>query len=429
MKLPVFQRFWNKYIWNTRSISLDDPRILDIFGGNDTYSGEKVSENKGLGITAVYTSINILMQTIGSIPFSLKQKTENGRETVEDDLVHYLIHDQPNEYMSAYDFWATMIMWLMGWGNAFALIDRDFADRPFSMRIVFPWDISIREESLEYFYLYKGASVSSRDVLHFRIFSKNGIIGTSPIMQNREAMGLIHKQDRYGGMAYGAKPPGYLTYEGVNLTNAQEQEYAKLWKNNTSGDSLGSTPVLKGGFKYHPILIPPGDAEYIASKNLSDIKVYGIYRIPPTFAQNYDRATHSNAEQQDIVFAKYTALPIVTMIEKECNMKLLPVSNRISNNKKYVKGNLKSLLQGDIAAREGFYRSMVHSGVLSPNDVLRLEDMNTYEGGDRHYIQSGSIPVDRIDDFVNSKQNSNKEEDDVLKEYQFKKHKTNGQTV
>ncbi len=428
MSKALFQSFWNKYVWQTRNFSLSDPKILDIFGSNATASGEKVSEQRGLGITAVYTSINILMQTIGSIPFSVKQKTDNGRVTLETSPIHYLIHDQPNEYMSSYEFWSSMIMWLMGWGNAFALISRDFRNDPASFSIVNPWDIDIRELNGEYFYYYKSQLIESRDLIHLRVFSKNGIVGMSPIMQNREAMGLIHKEDRYAGMAYGAKPPGYLTYDGIKLDTEQEKDYAESWRKSTSGDNIGRTPVLKGGFKYNPILIPPGDAEYIASRQLSDTKVYGIYRIPPTFAQNYERATFSNAEQQDIVFAKYTALPIVTMIERECNMKLFPPSNRLSKDKKYIKGNLKSLLQGDLNARKEFYQAMIHAGVLSPNDVLRLEDMNTYEGGERRYIQSGSIPVDRADDFIDSKTGKDRDTDDLLKDFNFKKIK-NGEAV
>jgi len=429
MSKAFFQSFWNKYIWETRNISLSNPKILDIFGGNDTASGEKVSEQRGLGITAVYTSINILMQTIGSIPFSVKQKTENGRVTLETDQVHYLIHDQPNEYMSSYEFWSSMIMWLMAWGNAFAIIERDFRNDPISLSIVCPWDIEIRELSGEFFYYKSGERIDPRDLIHLRIFSKNGIIGVSPITQNREAMGLIHKEDRYAGMAYGSKPPGFLTYDSaMKLSTDQESHYAETWRKSTGGANIGATPVLKGGFTYHPILIPPGDAEYISTRRLSDTKVYGIYRIPPTFAQNYERATFSNAEQQDIVFAKYTALPIVTMIERECNIKLFQPSNRLSKSKKYVKGNLKSLLQGDLNARKEFYQAMIHSGVLSPNDVLKLEDMNTYEGGDRRYIQSGTIPVDRQDDFIDSKMGKDRDPDDLLKEFKFKK-RSNGQAV
>ncbi len=431
MKGAAFQRFWEKYVWQTRNLSLSDPRIVDLFGGNSTASGEKVTENKGLGITAVYVCINILMQTIGTIPFSVKQKTDQGRVTLSDSSIHYLIHDQPNQNMTSYDFWSSMVMWLMAWGNAFALVERGFRNEPISLRIVWPWDMQIRENQGDYFYYYKGELMESYNVFHLRIFAKDGIIGKSPIMQNKEAMGQSIKESKYAGMAYGSKPPGFLTYDGFNLKGKQEEAYAKQWRAGTTGDNLGKTPVLKGGFKYHPVLIPPGDAEYISSRNMTDHKIYGIYRIPPTLAQNYDRATFSNAEQQDLVFIKYTALPIVTMIEKECNVKLFPSSNRLRKDKLYVKGNIKSFLQGDMVAQKELFQAMVHSAVFSPNQVLQLMDMNTYEGGDRRYIQAGSIPIDKVDEWIeNKKKRPKKDFEDELREFLLSyKPKGNGQAV
>ncbi len=39
-------------------------------------------------------------------------------------------------------------------------------------------------------------------------------------------------------------------------------------------------------------------------------------------------------------------------------------------------------------------------GLFSQNQVLNLEDMEGFEGGDRRYIQGAMVPLDKIDEFI-----------------------------
>lgn len=128
--------------------------------------------------------------------------------------------------------------------------------------------------------------------------------------------------------------------------------------------------------------------------------IYGIYRIPPTFAQDFERATFTNAEQQDLVYVKHTVSPIVVVREKEIRMKLFTEKEKKNT---YYKYNLNGLLRGDLKARSEFYTAMRNIGGLNANEMRNLEDRNNYEGGEIYTVQAANIPVDQLRDFYKNK--------------------------
>jgi phage portal protein BeeE len=133
---------------------------------------------------------------------------------------------------------------------------------------------------------------------------------------------------------------------------------------------------------------------------MTDRKIYGIWRIPPVFAQDYIRATFTNAEQSDLIFVKHTITPVVRIYEQEINMKLF--SEREKKNT-YYKFNLNGLMRGDTQARAAFYKSMRDIAGMNGNEIREREDMNHYDGGEIFTIQSANAPIDQLRDFYASK--------------------------
>lgn len=367
----------------------------NIFG-SENFADEKVTEKRAHQLATVFTCINIRSQTLCAIPANVMQEKNGKKNILTDHEAYYPLAHQPNSYMSSANFFLTLMIHADSWGNAYAYINRDGRLRPVSFDLWCPWDVTTIIEKGEAYYKYEGEVIPSRDVLHFRWFSYNGLDGISPIRLNANTMGMAIKQDRYSTMALGQKPPGILSYEG-DLKPEQKAQNQKSWAEDLRN---GKTPVLSGRWKFDPIIISPGEAEYIATKKLTKQEIYGIFRIPPTFAQDFERATFANAEQQDLVFVKHTVVPIIRVIEQECNMKLF--TEREKKNT-YVKFNLNGLLRGDLTARQAFYQAMVNTGVYSRNEVRSLEDLNAYPGGDDFLVQGAMAPADMLREIYKSK--------------------------
>jgi HK97 family phage portal protein len=394
------QNWFNSNIWDTSRSSTGptydlkgtDAR-MNAFGYYDNFSDEAVTERRVWGLATAWSCMNVRSRTIASLPIGVMQ--EDGKKQkifLEDHPVYYPLAHQPNNYMSSANMFLTSMIHSDSSGNSIIGINRDGNMRPRSFELICRDDWDVQKVDGDAWYRINGEIYPSRDVLHFRWFSDDGLIGISPIKQNQITFGAAFKQDRYSGMAMGERPPGFLTYEG-NLDPAQRAQNQKSWSEDRVN---GKVPILSGRWDYKNNLIPPGDAEYLGSAGMTEQRICAIWQMPPVFLQNYQRATWSNAENADLVYAKHTITPIIRVIEQECNMKLF--TEREKRNT-FVKFNMNGLLRGDIQARAAFYTAMRNVGGMDGNEIRDREDMNAYEGGDIKTVQSANIPVDQLRDF------------------------------
>lgn len=367
-----------------------------IWGYNDNFTEEPVTVRRAIGLPEVYTCMNVRARTVASLPVNVMIEENGQKRVLTDHPTYYPLAHEPNKYTSSANLFLTSMLHSDGYGNSIIGINRDSRGRPVSFDIVDPneWDV-IKQEGDAY-YRINGVMFTSKDVLHFRWFSLDGIYGLSPIMQNKMTMGKAFKQNRYSSQALGDRPPGHLSYEG-NLTPEQRGQNQKSW---IEDRQAGRVPILSGKWGYQSHMIAPGDAEYIETANLTAQQLYGIFQLPPTFAQNYDRATWANAEQADLVYAKHTVTNIVRVMEQECNMKLYTPKEKKNI---FTKWNMNGLLRGDSAARAAFYTAMRNIGGMNGNEIRSLEDLNQYEGGEIFTIQGANVPVDQLREFYSSK--------------------------
>ena len=369
-----------------------------VFGFEDNFSNELISEKRAHGLSTVYTCLNVRSRTIASLPLNPMIEEEGQKRIITDHAVYYPLAQQANSYMSSAQLFLTSMIHSDSWGNSIIGINRDSRGRPYSFDLICPgeWD-AVKVEG-DAFYKINGEMYSSKDVLHFRWFSLDGLMGVSPIRQNQILLGAAFKQARYQGMALGQRPPMILSYEG-NLSPEQRAQNQKSWQTDMS---VGKVPILTGKWSAQPIILPPGDAEYISTAALTQQEIYGIYQVPPSFAQNYERATWSNAENADLTYAKHTITPICRVIEQECNMKLFTEKEKKNH---FVKFNMNGLLRGDIQARAAFYTAMRNIGGMNGNEIRDREDMNAYEGGDIFTVQGANIPIDQLREHYESMAN------------------------
>lgn len=378
-------------------------------------SSGKISKRTALKISTVFTCLNVLGESVAALPFDVKQETKSGKVTRYDHPAYKLIHDRPNPFTNAYDFWNTQVKLCKAWGNAYALIQHQDVD-PVALWILPPWDVEIKVTNGQVFYHHLPTKTvySHTDILHFKNFSLNGIEGLSTIQENINTVGHRDKLQKYNMGLVGNRPHGYLTAPNPPKDANAKKNVSEMWQkteDKSSGpsvDRIGEIPLLYGGIEFKALTLPAEAVAYIDSLKGTDQEIYGMFRVPPTLAQNYERATFSNAEQQDLVFVKHTLTPILRMIEQECNAKLFRSDNYMSNEPLFCRFNLNGILRGDLNAQKEFFKTMIVNGVYSPNRVLELLDENTYEGGDRRYMQGAMVPVDLIEDFYKTKSGTKK---------------------
>jgi HK97 family phage portal protein len=359
-----------------------------------------IGTSQAMRIATVFTCVLVRAESLSTLPVNVMQSTAKGSKVAYNHPVYKLIHNKPNPFCTASSFWKTVSAHIDLHGEFFGIIKYSGRVQPVRIDIIQdPNSVDILEtDSGGAIYEYNGKRYQDYEILHFKDLSLDGYRGCSKIKYNSATVSYAGKLKRYGTNAIDQKPPGYFTTEqNYDVVKKSETNLQKSWTDNITE---GKTPVLPFGLKWINTQINPDDAQYLESIGATKEDIYGIFRVPPTLAQNYDRATFANAEQQDLVFVKHTMLPIITNIEQECNAKLFAESNFSSATPYYVKINVNAFMRGDFATRTNGYKTLWERGLITGNMVADLEDWNHFEGGDRRFIPMNMIPLDKIDEFL-----------------------------
>ncbi len=326
------------------------------------------------------------------IPLSLYQRTDNGRKTLFDDPLYYILHDEPNAYMDSFIWRELQMAYLLLWGNAYNYIERDGAGRIISLIPLKPeWiEPKLDGKRKKIYYVVdfgngNGAEVIEQtNILHFKGLSFDGVKGKSPVRIARESHGVALATQKFGAKFFGngANLSGLITHPS-KLSEPALNNLKKSWQKHEGIDNAQSTPILEEGMKYEKIGIPPDEAQFLETRKFQVTEVARWFNLPTHKLNDLERATFSNMEQQDINFVKYSVMPWAKRMEMEMKRKLINESDKKTH---YFEYNLEGLLRGDIKTRAYYYQTMRTIGVLNANEIRELENLNhrTDAGGDSY---------------------------------------------
>jgi len=308
-------------------------------------------------------------------------------------------------------------------GNFYAYIERNAGGLPVGLHPIKCDDVDIfiapKGRGVYYYvtdrddtYPIQG-KVESIDMIHVKGLSFDGVVGKSPIVTAAETLGIAIALDKHAGSFFknGAAIGGILKHPGT-LKPETAKRLRESWGTKYSGaENAGKTAILEEGMEFQARSIPNNQAQFIESRQYQISDICRIFRVPNHLVNDLSNATYSNIEAQQIDFVVHTITPWIKRIESELNSKLVPFNKR---GKEYFKFNLTAILRGDSKARADYYRTLVNIGVMSPDEVRKLEDLNSIGGAsEEYYMQSNMMPIDRLGE-ANSRQdlNENKNEND-----------------
>jgi phage portal protein BeeE len=96
-----------------------------IYGYQDNFSEETVSERRAHGLSTVFTCINVRSRTIASIPCNVIEQGKQGtKKVLTDHPAYWLLSQEPNNYMSSANMMLTSMIHSDSWGNSIIGINR-----------------------------------------------------------------------------------------------------------------------------------------------------------------------------------------------------------------------------------------------------------------------------------------------------------------
>ena len=133
------------------------------------------------------------------------------------------------------------------------------------------------------------------------------------------------------------------------------------------------------------------DSELIAVKGLSVLEVCRILNLKPHQLADLTKSSYASIEAQGEEFLRYCLLPIIKSWESEINNKLLTSEER--ERGVYAEFLTAFLLRGDTETRYRQYQIALNSGIMTTNEVRRLENLPSVSGGDeiRYKLNTATV--------------------------------------
>lgn len=362
-----------------------------------TETGLAISPDTALRFTAVYSAINIIAETIASMPFSVYEELSDGRGIATTQPVYNLTRTEPNPHQTWFGFWHHLISSTLLSGNGFALIERDGRAVPIALHFLEPGEcepyyMKVGRIRKLYYYVF-GNLVEPRDILHITCLGSDGVIGKSPIALAREGIGLGLAAEKFGSSFFGrgAHSSGTLETDQVFKDQGAIDRLRNQFASRYQGLGNAHKPmILEQGMKFSKISIDPTDAQFIETRKFQINEIARLYRVPLHKLQDLERSTNNNIEHQSLEFITDTIQPWVTRIEQECNRKLIREADK---GRVYTEFDMDELYRADLKSKGEYYKSLFNIAAISPNEVRQREGFNRYSGGDRKYLQTAMAPI------------------------------------
>jgi HK97 family phage portal protein len=411
VKTSRWQRMTNAVL---RSISLGpyntkDKALAALFGGSGVSSGVAVNERTAMNYSAVWAAVNLIASDIGKVPLVLYKVDDKGGKTkFKSHPLYKLIHDRPNPQMGSMVFRKTLQAHALVWGNGYAEIERDSAGRPVALWPLLPMMVEPLIEGGRLRYRVHNPTtppvmIEAADMLHIRGLSDDGICGYSVIGHARESIGLGIAAERFGSTFFGngATFGGIVSYPaGITLTPESKADNRKAIEARHQGvDRAHRLLALYEGAEYHQLGVPPNAAQFLETREFQLEEVCRWFNLPPHKLKHLKRSTNNNIEHQGIEYNVDTLDPWWVAWEQEMTMKLVAPLERSQQLVEHVR---EGLLRGDQASRGEFYSKLFSIAAITPNEIRQRENLNPIEGGDTVYVPLNTVPLDRLDEYIDA---------------------------
>lgn len=390
---------------NNPAIPLSTSGFLAWASGEPTVSGEQVTVMTALQVPTIMSCVRVLGESVASLPVRVYELTDSGRKENPNHDLSYLLGVAPNEEMTAFTFWESLVVALALTGNCYAEIQRDKGGRPVALWPLHPQKTEPKRtptmpDGSGGVLVYQTSdglegkngngqtrTVAAPNMIHVPLFSFDGLKGFSPVTLTRQGIGLARAAELAAARFFGngSKPAGLLTTE-AEFDDAEMAAIKSSWERANGGDRQGGTAVLPGKWDYKTTGLSNKDSQYIEIRQYQRTEIAAVFRVPPHMVGDTSKLSNNNAEEQGRDFVQNGLRPYLSRLEAEIARKLLPTIGR--NSGRYqVEFDVSERLRGDTEAQAAGFTAGIQGGWLCINDVRQELGFNPIgPEGDVHIV-------------------------------------------
>lgn len=371
--------------WSPPSVS-DDGHWSTVGGplALPSASGQLVTEDSAKRLSAVWACYKILTEAMGQMPLHLFQRRGDERERAREHPVDRLLTKEPHPELYPFEFKERMQGFAIFRQTAVAEIEWE-GSRPVSLMPLHPDRVRrarIESPRMKVWEHLEDDGRTWRRIPDDEIFR---LPGTPVLDFARDSFGAAQALEAYSSKTFqtGVRPSGFIAQDpGTSYSeDAKTLIKARIMENHGGSENAGGVLWLPEGLKWNQIGMTNLQAEFVASKAFTVADVSRWFRIPPYMLGLLESGTvsYASVSQQSLDFVVYTLMPWIRRWEEAVAGSLILDTDRF-----FAEFKTADMLRGTTEERYGVYAVALQWGILSVNEVRRLENMNPIDGGDEH---------------------------------------------
>jgi HK97 family phage portal protein len=406
----VVKRSSDDYDDDDAGLSMSDPRHdfwYQAFSAARRPAGQTINGTTASRVAAVFACCTAIAESVSMLPFNVMEQVDERNAVVKKDHPLWpLLHDGPNGMMDSFEFLEAMQRQALESGNAYASVTRS---RVGDVQELLPLDAAKMNVKVglgasgkqELVYTYTQPTGTNRvfsasEIFHLKPFTKDGLIGRTPIQVAADTVGFSLALLEHGNKLFenGAFHSGFIQAPHAFKDDDSRAAFMKSFKKYFGAKNAGKVALLEQGVTFKEASMNARDAQFLESKEFSVIEIARLFRCPPVMIQAMDKGmAFASVEQLAIMFVQYTIQPWITRWERAIKRQLLGSE---SDKNMYAKFNVSALLRGDMKARTEAIVQQLQYGLLTINEARNLEDRNPIEEeiGDKPLLSHNLRPAD-----------------------------------
>jgi len=383
------------------SLSNNDKGAQTGTGNTSTDAGISVSNERAMQVSAVWACVQYITNSVASLPINFYEKTDDGRELIDDGPLNALFHISPNALMKPRDFRKAMTLQLCLWSNAYAHIEW-MGKRPVSIIPLRPSRMTpvIGEDGdLTYHYQTTMGIIvySKKSIMHMKGFSSDGIAGYQRVDYAAKTLGLSVSADVYAAKQFangGHSGGGRLTFDDF-LTDKQRDQARALYDSvSETAYNKGKLWLLEGGVKYEQDGLNPDTMQMIETRKMQLGEVARFFGVPEVLIGASGGGTGAwpaSFEQQMQFFLTFTLQDYID--EWECS-----ILDSLIADKRTVSADhdVKGFIKMDAKTRAEVQASQAQNGTRTRNELRKEDNMPPKEGADDLTVQVNLTPAQSL---------------------------------
>ena len=325
-----------------------------------------VSNSSSLTIPTVYACVQLISDSIGSLPFHSYRRGELVEPTPR-------LLEQPDPTATRIDTLSSIVTSLLLAGNAYCLLgDRDSLGYPQTAIPLNPDVVSVRTTqtgAIEY--RVNGVAVPFDDIMHIRGMTLPGATeGLGVVTATRRSLGIAIAGDEMAADFYttGAVPTGVLQADS-ELTREEASDLKSAFVA-AHGGRQRSPAVLSAGIKYQALQLSPKDLEFVQARVNSAREVTTMFKVPSHMVNVPSEGgsmTYQNVQQDSINFVRFCLRGWYSRVEQAFTQQL--------PRGQVARLNIDALIRGSRSERFDAHKTALEGGWLTVDEIRDLENV------------------------------------------------------